>query len=471
MWQCNFACRGQYNRHTNKCKPRDACQTKCEFCRNTRRKSRPVSTFDASFLRGLPDAAVELPVIDNEAVGKLAPSSAKEKRPRPIRVLHVYKTFYPDSMGGLEQAIAQMVGATEKMGVQNRILSVTTERKPARLLWGEATHFRYTQSITIASNSISLSMLRDFRQHVEWADVVHYHFPWPFADLLHLLCRVRKPSILTYHSDIVRQRKLMWIYRPLMRAFLGRVNRIVATSPNYILTSEVLRCYPHKTSVIPLGLNPGSYPIPKAEALARWRSVVGEGFFLFVGVIRYYKGLHILLDAVHKSKLRVVIVGAGPIEQELRERADSMELRNVRFLGALPDEDKVALLQLSAAVVFPSHMRSEAFGVTLLEGAMFGKPLISSEIGTGTSYVNIHCETGLVVKAGDPAALRNAMEQLEANPELQVRLGQGARKRFEENFLADQMGETYQDIYRELAAPVEEEKFVNAKLSANKTSA
>src|SRR5690554_7273157 len=128
--------------------------------------------------------------------------------------------------------------------------------------------------------------------------------------------------------------------------------------------------------------------------------------------MRYYKGLHILLDACKDTDYPVVIVGAGPLENTLRQQAQRLRLHNVYFLGPLPDPEKNVLLQLSRVVVFPSHLRSEAFGISLLEGAMFGKPMISSEIGTGTTYINIDGETGLVVPPSDPAALRAAMHQL-----------------------------------------------------------
>jgi O-antigen biosynthesis rhamnosyltransferase len=369
---------------------------------------------------------------------------------RPLRVLHVYKTFFPDSVGGLEQAIAQMVASTRRHGVEARVVSLSRNPHPHRRNFRACEHFRYREMFSLASNSVSMSLLFGFGRHLEWADVVHYHFPWPFADLLHLVWRVRKPSVVTYHSDIVRQRRLMALYRPLMDRFLSSVDRIVATSPNYVRTSDVLRRYTDKTSVIPIGLDPAGYPATRPETLARWRNSLGEGFFLFIGVIRYYKGLHILLDALSETRLPTVIVGAGPIEGELRSRARELGLDHVKFLGLIPEEDKVALLELSAAVVFPSHLRSEAFGVTLLEGAMFGKPMISSEIGTGTSYINVDGETGLVVPPDDARALRAAMLRLHGDPALRARMGRAARRRFEDRFTAGRMGALYVGEYRDL---------------------
>jgi rhamnosyl/mannosyltransferase len=237
-----------------------------------------------------------------------------------------------------------------------------------------------------------------------------------------------------------------------MHRFLSSADRIIAASPNYLATSSVLQRYRSKTVVIPYGLDPESYPEPEAQRLAYWEQRYGRRFFLFVGVMRYYKGLHILLDAAKDSDYPVVIVGAGPLEQELKSQAERLGLDRVHFPGRLDDIDKVALLTLCGAIVFPSHLRSEAFGISLLEGAMFGKPMISSEIGTGTSFINIHDETGLVVPPGDPAALRSAMRTLWDNPQQALAMGQHAQQRFTQLFTAEHMGQQMAALYREVLA-------------------
>jgi rhamnosyl/mannosyltransferase len=282
------------------------------------------------------------------------------------------------------------------------------------------------------------------------ADVIHYHFPWPFMDVIHFATMIKKPTVVTYHSDIIRQKQLLKIYRPLMWKFLEGMNRIIATSPNYLATSDVLAQYRQKVSVIPIGLDKLTYPVPSSEKLAYWRNKIGQKFFLFVGFMRYYKGLHILMEASKGVDYPIVIVGVGPIEGQLKQQAINLGLRNVHFLGHLSDEDKVALLTLCYGVLFPSHLRSEAFGVSLLEGAMYGKPMISCEIGTGTTFINISDETGLVVPPSDPLALRRAMQYLWEHPELAEEMGQKAEQRYWSHFTADQMVRSYVDLYRDL---------------------
>jgi rhamnosyl/mannosyltransferase len=217
-----------------------------------------------------------------------------------------------------------------------------------------------------------------------------------------------------------------------------------------LATSDVLAQYRQKVSVIPIGLDKLTYPVPSSEKLAYWRNKIGQKFFLFVGFMRYYKGLHILMEASKGVDYPIVIVGVGPIEGQLKQQAINLGLRNVHFLGHLSDEDKVALLTLCYGVLFPSHLRSEAFGVSLLEGAMYGKPMISCEIGTGTTFINISDETGLVVPPSDPLALRRAMQYLWEHPELAEEMGQKAEQRYWSHFTADQMVRSYVDLYRDL---------------------
>lgn len=384
----------------------------------------------------------------------LAPASAAPaaNAAASLRILHFYKTYYPDSLGGIEQVIRQMAVGTARLGASNVVLSLSRAKDLEPVVFEGHTVVRVPLDFEIASNGCSFAALAELARLAAECDVVHYHFPWPFMDLAHFLARVNKPSVVTYHSDIVRQKMLLRLYQPLKWLFLRSVDAIVATSPNYLASSTVLDQYRDKTRIITYGLDKTTYPAPDADRLSYWRDKVGIKFFLFVGVLRYYKGLHVLLDAVANTDYPVVIVGAGPIELELKAHAARLGLAHVMFVGALDDADKVALLTLCYAMAFPSHLRSEAFGISLLEGAMFGKPMISSEIGTGTTYINIDGETGLVVPPDDSQAFGAAMRTLWENPDLAASMGQRAALRYEELFTAERMSANYMELYREVVA-------------------
>lgn len=367
-----------------------------------------------------------------------------------MKVLHVFKTYFPDSFGGVEQVIYQIARGCDELDIETKILALSDNPEPAEVEVYKHKVYRCKQDVNIASTGFSFEVFDKFKQLSKWADVIHYHYPWPLMDVLHCLSGVNKPSVVTYHSDIVRQKVLLHLYRPLRNKFLGKVDRIVATSPNYLKTSYALQRFEDKVDVIPIGLDRRAYPEPKPELSEYWRNKVGEKFFLFIGVLRYYKGLHILIEAAEDTEYPIVIVGAGPVEAELKQQVHESGIKNIHFVGPVSDIDKSALLELCFGVVFPSHLRSEAFGISLLEGAMYGKPMISSEIGTGTTYINIDQLTGLVVPPVDPNALRKAMSWLWAHPQEASKMGSRAKNRYQELFTAEEMVKKYVMLYQGL---------------------
>jgi rhamnosyl/mannosyltransferase len=363
-----------------------------------------------------------------------------------MKVLHFYKTYYPEEYGGVQEVIRQLAEGGRAYGWEAEILALTPGRPGTIEMDGYRVH-RVKRLFKAASTDFAFRALAEFRRLAAGADLVHYHFPYPLADVAHFWAAHRKPCLVSYHSDIVAQKKLLFFYQPLMNRFLQSVPVIVAASPNYMASSPILRALAEKTRCIPLGISP---PPPAPALTESWRKRLPERFFLFVGAFRYYKGLDFLLTAVKGLSIPVVLVGEGGQEPALKARVAAEGLDNVHFTGALPDEDKEALLSLCGGLILPSHMRSEAFGLSLLDGARHGKPLVCCEIATGTTYINVHNETGLVVPPADPAALRGALLNLWNDSDLAARLGAGARRRFEKMFTVEKMVRAYMDLYDEL---------------------
>jgi len=297
---------------------------------------------------------------------------------------------------------------------------------------------------------------RRYSELTDWADIIHFHFPWPFADALNLTSTAHRPKITTYHSDIIRQKLLGFFYAPLMHRSLKTMSAIVATSPRYAETSKILNrpALQSRLHVIPFGIEDR---IKYAECdndttlqhLAQW-NIRDNNYILSLGVLRYYKGLNYLIEAAGAIQGKIVIAGSGPEENKLKAQAAQLKVNNVIFVGKVTDEEKHALLKHCRALSLPSHLRSEAFGMVLVEASMYGKPMVCCEVGSGTSFINLHQKTGFVTPPGNPAELTKAINFLLTNEKVAKTMGSAARERYEQQFSSRALGHSYVHLYNQI---------------------
>jgi glycosyltransferase involved in cell wall biosynthesis len=373
-----------------------------------------------------------------------------------MKVLHVYRTYFPDPPGGLQEAIRQICLATATFGVESRIFTLSPTPYPRDIDAPEGIVTRSRSWGAPASCDLGgIDAILQFRALSKWADIIHFQFPWPFADVLHLLNGSTKPAIMTYQSDIVRQRAIGYVYGPLMRKMMRSMSAVVATSPAYAKNSPVLLAdvAPNRLHVIPLGIqdyaNLDAVPCNIPSSLERLQ-LNGAPFILALGVLRYYKGLHTLIEAASLINGTIVIAGSGPEEIALKQKVVTTGAKNIIFAGQVTDQEKQELLQQCRALVFPSHLKSEAFGMVLVEASMFGKPMVCCEIGSGTSFVNLHGETGFVVPPESPFDLAKACNRLFEDRVLAQKMGIAARNRYESLFSEKSLGKAYSELYRKV---------------------
>jgi len=281
-------------------------------------------------------------------------------------------------------------------------------------------------------------------------DIAHLHFPNPPGELGQLFFGRSRRFVLTYHSDIVRQKYLLHLYRSFLWKVLAQADRIIATSPHYIRSSPYLSRFADKCVVIPLGIDLTPFENVDNDRVQAIRQRYGSPLLLFVGKLRYYKGLQYLLEAMRQIEARLLVVGTGPMGREWRVLAEEPGLADkVSFLGEVSDNDLPFYYQACDLFVLPASERSEAFGMVQLEAMACGKPVVCTELGTGTSWVNIHGETGLVVPPCDPKALVEAISQLLADEALRRKLGQRGRERargFSKEVMIEQALRLYESL-------------------------
>jgi rhamnosyl/mannosyltransferase len=368
------------------------------------------------------------------------------------RVLHLYKDVFPPVYGGIEVVLGKLAAHQASRGWE---VSVAVAG-PVDPEWGRRKGVEVLQVGQwgrLLSNPLSPGFLKVMREHPY--DVLHLHLPCPTVVLAALLCgRRQAPWFVSYQSDIVRQRISGAFYSPVEKKFFSKVSRIFVSSPRLMETSLALRRFQDKCRVVPLGISGDDLSAQDLEEAAAIRARYGNRpLVLFVGRFRWYKGLPVLLDAMDKIDALLLVVGSGSSAQEERLRDQAAGLRHperVAFLGTI---ERLAPL-LAAADVFclPSTHRAEAFGYVLLEAFRAGLPAVTTELGTGTSYVNVDGKTGFVVPPRDSNALARAIESILSDRSLRERFSMTARERVSEEFSLEKMVDSILENYQEALA-------------------
>jgi rhamnosyl/mannosyltransferase len=281
-------------------------------------------------------------------------------------------------------------------------------------------------------------------------DVINLHHPNPLADISFLASNARARLVVTYHSDIVRQRTLGMLHGPLLRRTLRRADAIVATSPQYAASSPVLRDFRDKIHIIPLGLTPP----PPAGWRAPFDGSPAGPQYLFVGRLVAYKGIPILLEALRRVPGCLWIAGSGPLQGELRALAVRLGLRRrVELLGDVSEEEKLRRLSQCDAVVLPSTTRAEAFGIVLLEAMAMARPVVVSDLPTGVQMLVEEGANGYLFTPGSAAALADALRRLAAGPARAREMGEEGRRRLLDRWTTEHMVQRYVRLYERLCVP------------------
>jgi glycosyltransferase involved in cell wall biosynthesis len=290
-------------------------------------------------------------------------------------------------------------------------------------------------------------------------NLLHQHAPNPWGDLATLACSTDVPVVLSWHSDIVRQRQLMRVYRAVQRRVIDRADRIVVFTPKHYESSVQLRGpgVESKIVTIPMGLAFGRLDksLESSSAAQRLdRFAAGRPLLLTVGRHIYYKGYEFLLSAMTllRSDATLVMIGTGPLGASLRQQAVELGLQHrVLFMGEVDPPTLVAAMHRCDAFCLPSIEPSEAFGVASAEAMACGKPTIVCELGNGVNFLNRAGVTGLTVPPRDVAALADAIDTLVIDERLRARMGAEARAWVRTHFSVEAMRDGTLDMYRSLA--------------------
>lgn len=364
-----------------------------------------------------------------------------------LRVLEVNKAYYPH-IGGIETVIRQYAEELDRRdGFEVKVL-VCRDNKGgmSRERINGVSVSRCGSMGTYFSCPLSMQFVRRFREMAANADVVHIHVPFPLADAALILSGYKGRVIVSWHSDVVKQKKLLMLYKPFMMSLLRRADRILVATEGHIDGSAYLPEFREKCVIVPYGIVPEDYTEVKPEGFLTEKCTYSTSVkVMFSGRLVYYKGIDVLINAFPAVRdCELFICGDGELEPVLRDSVTVQGMSDrVHFLGFLPENDLRRAFADCDIFVLPSVERSEAFGIVQLEAMVYGKPVINTALPSGVPFVSIHGETGLTVPPSDSAALAFAINRLANDRELREEMGKAAAERvrtvFSEKIVIDRL--------------------------------
>lgn len=286
-------------------------------------------------------------------------------------------------------------------------------------------------------------------------DIWHLHTPNVTMMLAVASLPIVKPIVITHHSDIIRQRVLKHILSPLERMIYSRADCILATSSQYIEGSKLLQRFEKKVVSLPLGINLDQFKNPSPNAMAcaeAFRTKYPGPIWLCVGRLIYYKGFDIAIRALADVPGNLLLIGTGPMKQELEILAEKCGVKNrVHWLGWASGDQLVGAYQAARALWFPSNARSEAFGLVQVEAMASRCPVINTAIpASGVSWVSPDEVSGITVPVNNHLAFANAANRLAMDDELYKKLSDEGYNRATEEFCYSKMAQRSLDVYSQI---------------------
>jgi len=290
-------------------------------------------------------------------------------------------------------------------------------------------------------------------------DVIHTHemlAPASFYSATVSFFR-RKPLIVTQHDDAfgythgARLLLQMISNNTAGRCIVHTAKAVITLSRDGKKFAQRFGAASNKTVIIPTSVDTKEFtPGPSKALKTRWGT---EGkIVLYVGNLIKRKGVDILIHAFQHTlsavpDARLVIVGIGPEERNLRNLQARLNLEQISFVGRMPRTEMPDVYRSCDILVLPS-LYYEIFGNVIVEAMASGLPVICTRIG-GMKDIVIHGETGFQVNPGDPLQLSKHLIKLLSDDELKSKMSIAARKLAVEKYDDTVLARAVERIYLE----------------------
>ena len=369
-----------------------------------------------------------------------------------MRILQLGK-FYP-VRGGVEKVMYDLLTGLAVRGIQCDMLCAYGEKGTAQIAVAPDCKIFCTKTLAKKyATMISPQMVSTLRRIASNYDIIHVHHPDPMAAIALRLSGYKGKVVLHWHSDIVKQKKLLSFYLPLQQWLIHRADLIVGTTPVYIAASSYLKDVQHKCTYLPIGIN-AVKPDESQVAAIRFR-YPGRKIVFSLGRLVHYKGYKYLVEAAKylDDSFMVLIGGTGVLRDELQQQIEREGVADrVRLLGYVADSELPAYYGACDIYCLSSFMKTEAFAIVQIEAMSCGKPVVCCNIeGSGVPWVNADGVSGLVVEPENSRALADAIRSITSDESLYRQLSAGARQRFEQLFRKELAVNRCLELYRQVS--------------------
>ena len=376
-----------------------------------------------------------------------------------MRVLQ-FGRFWNDEHGGVERHAALLSRGLAARGVDVVNLVSALPGRPG----SDTRHEDGYRLIQIPSHGVVASTalapglpLKAFALHREEPfDIFHLHLPDPLSHFTSMLLPSKVPRVLTWHSDIIRQKRLLALYMPWMRREIRAAGAVVAgTAAHFTSSTQIPADYPaSRKHVIPYGMDYSQLTLTDAgrqKQLEIRQRAAGRPVLFALGRHVYYKGFEVLIEAMQQTDAVLFLGGSGPLADSHRALATALGVADrVIFTGRIPEDDLPAYFSACDIFCLPSVEQSEAFGLVQLEAMACGKPVVASQLHNGVNVVNLDGITGIAVPPRDASALAAALRGLLENPQRMALLGTQAKDRALQHYSLDGMARMTVALYQDL---------------------